>query len=315
MTQATASFLSTQLLQLTLLFLFGYLCWQKQFRRHLAVFLCLGCFLAAAGCFVTDLQTKYVDQKEQKRIEAIPEGAQIQFQDVDAWTFPDTPDPLLSDHPHAIAAWVLTTVRTDPDGPVQQTFPKTAWEDVTAASNSLCAQLSIDTVFQTVTATNPDGILQPDTSANIAMTIVIDPQQIRKDTKTALQVRRLAGDALSQAGITETMTEKEAVLAILSWVCDHMTYDDAGGDAITGFTEGTGNCNTYALLIRAMCKEAGIRCTYQPGEADNGTGFGPHAWNQIWIDETPYWLDAGWVDDGNLTYCLSKTLWPAHRIT
>ena len=59
-------------------------------------------------------------------------------------------------------------------------------------------------------------------------------------------------------------------------------------------------CAGYSRTFQYLCKKAGIKCTYVPGDTDE-----PHAWNLVELNGKYYWVDVTWgdpiYDDGTQT--------------
>lgn len=74
-----------------------------------------------------------------------------------------------------------------------------------------------------------------------------------------------------------------------------------------------GVCQSYVIAFYMMTTAAGLDCQYVTGKA-NGGG---HAWNQVKVDGTWYYIDCTWDDPvgggyENYDYYLSTTLWSDH---
>ncbi|MCI8515069.1 MAG: hypothetical protein HFI93_10675 [Lachnospiraceae bacterium] len=55
-------------------------------------------------------------------------------------------------------------------------------------------------------------------------------------------------------------------------------------------------CEGYARAFQVLCKKAGIACTLVDGNAQSGTGSGPHMWNYVKLDGEWYGADVTWND-------------------
>lgn len=107
------------------------------------------------------------------------------------------------------------------------------------------------------------------------------------------------------------MTQKEKVKAIAKAVCAWFEYDSnvKYKSFDTCFKNHKGVCYNYATLFRALCIYNGIDCQTIEGYAAGGL----HAWNQVKIGKTWYYIDTTWIDCGNDDYWLTKSLWSSHR--
>lgn len=61
-------------------------------------------------------------------------------------------------------------------------------------------------------------------------------------------------------------------------------------------TDGTGVCQSYALLNHKILESLGYNTIYITGEAFNADYSGPHAWNLVEIDSNWYHIDTTWDD-------------------
>ncbi len=99
---------------------------------------------------------------------------------------------------------------------------------------------------------------------------------------------------------------------IATIVTNFLSYDTTYGTLLDNYTyrDGKGVCEDYARSVMALCKVAGIPCTYETGWAYNA----PHAWNKVTIDGVDYYSDlTGYEGSGNKSLWLSKTLWSDHE--
>lgn len=60
--------------------------------------------------------------------------------------------------------------------------------------------------------------------------------------------------------------------------------------------EGQAVCQGYSLLVYKMLTEAGVKCRFISGKANNGQRTEDHAWNLVKIGKKWYYLDATWDD-------------------
>lgn len=104
-------------------------------------------------------------------------------------------------------------------------------------------------------------------------------------------------EILSQI-ITDKMYAHEKVRAIHDYIVKNYKYD-------TGFNnyyikemldEGKGVCQAYSLLTYKMLKLSNIPVKYITGMADNGSGYGSHAWNMVNLGGYWFNLDVTWDD-------------------
>lgn len=101
---------------------------------------------------------------------------------------------------------------------------------------------------------------------------------------------------------SETDTRKKA-RKIYRWIGTHIKYDfnkaeklnnterDMPSGAINTFNTRKGICFDYSSLYVAMCRAVGIKVRLITGIGFDGTSWGDHAWNQVFIPEENSWLN------------------------
>ena len=64
-------------------------------------------------------------------------------------------------------------------------------------------------------------------------------------------------------------------------------------------TDHLGVCAGYADTFKFLCDMAGLPCITVCGKGFDRDGMNGdlHAWNMIWIDGSPYWVDVTWGDN------------------
>lgn len=105
---------------------------------------------------------------------------------------------------------------------------------------------------------------------------------------------------LSDLGIDETTTQREAICRINEWLCANKDYDYShdpytlNNTLYYALTSPTGVCRQYAMAFQALCLGAGIECRYY------SSGTMRHAWNSItFSDGSVLWVDTCWNDNGD----------------
>ncbi len=125
--------------------------------------------------------------------------------------------------------------------------------------------------------------------------------------------------------ITPGMSDDAKVRAIHDYLIYQANYYEGDLDraprwvwAVKGVVQnGSGACNSYALAFYTMATAEGIPCRFISGRADNGISVGGHAWDQVYLGGTWYYIDCTWDDPygggaENDRYYLSQTLWSDH---
>lgn len=126
--------------------------------------------------------------------------------------------------------------------------------------------------------------------------------------------------------IKDGMSEEEKVKAIHDYLIYSANYVNNGDyESAENWAYGAcgvlihkeGVCQSYAIAFYMMASAAGLDCQYVTGTAKGGG----HAWNQVKVDGTWYYIDCTWDDpimNGHsgggerYTYYLSETLWSNH---
>lgn len=108
-------------------------------------------------------------------------------------------------------------------------------------------------------------------------------------------------------------TDYDKAYAINKWVAENVYYDldyyvhgktYHGGSAIDVFENGLAVCHGYALLMRAMCRAAGLPARYASGDAyygEDGKGGG-HAWVEVHINGEWKMCDPTWDSNNRYEY-------------
>ncbi|MGL5243593.1 MAG: transglutaminase-like domain-containing protein, partial [Sarcina sp.] len=61
--------------------------------------------------------------------------------------------------------------------------------------------------------------------------------------------------------------------------------------AIPAYENKKGVCFDYACLYVAMCRAVGLKVKLVTGTAFNGKEWGPHAWNEVYLDKENKWIN------------------------
>lgn len=67
-----------------------------------------------------------------------------------------------------------------------------------------------------------------------------------------------------------------------------------GQNVLSVFLDGASVCQGYAEAFQYLCKHSGIQNILVTGQADNGQGDQPHAWNLVKMDGEFYQVDITW---------------------
>ena len=139
------------------------------------------------------------------------------------------------------------------------------------------------------------GTLPPVNALGTNQELVAMLEKIDSDTFVACTDITITEDQLDEIGakavdVTKDISgDYETVVAIKSWVHQHISYDwdnsAPNQDAYTAFIGQEGICQAYSNLTKAMLSSLGIPCVLVNGNSSAGG----HAWNMA------YTQDKGWV--------------------
>ena len=139
------------------------------------------------------------------------------------------------------------------------------------------------------------GTLPPVNALGTNQELVAMLEKIDSDTFVACTDITITEDQLDEIGakamdVTKDISgDYETVVAIKSWVHQHISYDwdnsAPNQDAYTAFIGGEGICQAYSNLTKAMLSSLDIPCVLVNGNSSAGG----HAWNMA------YTQDKGWV--------------------
>lgn len=166
-------------------------------------------------------------------------------------------------------------------------------------------------------------------SKNESFSYSVKNALLKKDatgySDTSKEVFDAAFAAVDQV-IKDGMSEEEKVKAIHDYLIYSANYVNNGDyESAENWAYGAcgvlihkeGVCQSYAIAFYMMASAAGLDCQYVTGTAKGGG----HAWNQVKVDGTWYYIDCTWDDpimNGHsgggerYTYYLSETLWSNH---
>ncbi|MBU5453964.1 transglutaminase-like domain-containing protein [Caproiciproducens sp. MSJ-32] len=97
--------------------------------------------------------------------------------------------------------------------------------------------------------------------------------------------------------------DREKARRIYAWIGSNISYDFdkakkvlseegvSNSGAIEAFNTRRGICFDYACLFTAMARATNLRSRIITGEAYDGVNFGPHAWNQVYLEDEGVWIN------------------------
>ena len=116
---------------------------------------------------------------------------------------------------------------------------------------------------------------------------------------TAYQIQQAINEVDRLAGVFNYGSTYDKVKNVHDYLCNTVTYDYSYSkytiyDALIGHSS---VCQGYADGFKAIMDKMGIPCTLREGYLSGGWGqSGPHAWNNVMIDNEWYHIDCTWDD-------------------
>lgn len=111
--------------------------------------------------------------------------------------------------------------------------------------------------------------------------------------RSATQAQINAWESACLYGLPQNGGDYEKALHVYQYIIDHADYQVVEGNSITHImVDGAGLCGCYTKTAQYILNRLGIHCAYITGQA----GGEAHAWNLIWLDGTPCWMDVTWGD-------------------
>lgn len=95
------------------------------------------------------------------------------------------------------------------------------------------------------------------------------------------------------ADLPEDASDYEKAIHVYEYLIDHADYQTVEQNSIVNImVYGEGLCGCYAKTAQYVLNQIGVPCAYVSGQA----GGENHAWNLMWLDGTPTWMDPTWGD-------------------
>jgi hypothetical protein len=164
-------------------------------------------------------------------------------------------------------------------------------------------------------------VIEPFTGDLIASRLPVFTRAVEQEFSNILQRKYEVIDASVPADIVETAkqvtapgkTDEEKAKLLYKWVGSHIQYDwnkvrDYEQKGIwheqtpeDTFTTRKGVCIDYSRLYAVMARAVGLEAKVVTGLGYDGQGgYGPHAWNEVYISEKKAWepLDTTWYSSG-----------------
>lgn len=121
--------------------------------------------------------------------------------------------------------------------------------------------------------------------------------QEEKEHEQALIDEAVAGIL---SGVPAEGSDYEKEKYVYDYIVRNTDYDEEAPNnqnIISVFLNGASVCQGYAYATQYLLKELGIPCTTVTGNARNQDGnLVAHAWNLVWLEGEPYYVDTTWGD-------------------
>lgn len=103
--------------------------------------------------------------------------------------------------------------------------------------------------------------------------------------------------------VENAKTDREKAQRIYSWIGSNIKYDFnkaekalgpegvTNSGAIEAWNTRSGICFDYACLYVAMSRAVGLGSRIITGDAYDGQNYGPHAWNQAYLEDEGVWIN------------------------
>ena len=109
-------------------------------------------------------------------------------------------------------------------------------------------------------------------------------------------------DSMAKALTENTDNDMDKARILYSWIGSNLEYDYDRAEkalnneklensgAISSFNDRSGICFDYSCLYVAMARAVNLKVRLLTGSAYDGTQYGPHAWNEVYISEIEKWI-------------------------
>jgi len=103
--------------------------------------------------------------------------------------------------------------------------------------------------------------------------------------------------------VENAKTDREKAKRLYAWIGSNIKYDFSKAEkalgpegvtnsgAIEAWNTRSGICFDYACLYVAMSRAVGLGSRIITGEAYDGQNYGPHAWNQAYLEDEGIWIN------------------------
>lgn len=167
-------------------------------------------------------------------------------------------------------------------------------------------------IFAAITRDNPLIYYLNQSACNMAQDmfghVAICPQYFFDKTKVKEYNRKIEETVNALAAQLELTkgSDYEKAQKVHDWLCMNVEYDMLGADMnepvrvitahnIVGvFAHHRAQCEGIAKAVKVLLNAVDVRCIVATGVAHSERENGPHAWNIVNLDNTPYHMDVTW---------------------
>jgi len=120
------------------------------------------------------------------------------------------------------------------------------------------------------------------------------PRYLMDETqRSAAQAQVDAWTAECLAGLSPEASNYEKALYVYEYLIAHADYWEVEDNSILNIMlSGGGLCGCYAKTAQYLLAALEVPCAYISGQAEGEH----HAWNLLWLDGNPCWMDPTWGD-------------------
>ena len=103
--------------------------------------------------------------------------------------------------------------------------------------------------------------------------------------------------------VSNAKTDREKAQRLYAWIGSNIRYDFdkaekalspegvSNSGSIEAWNSRSGICFDYACLYVSMSRAVGLKTRIITGEAYDGQNYGPHAWNQVYLEDEGKWIN------------------------
>ena len=180
-------------------------------------------------------------------------------------------------------------------------------------------------IFMAITRDNPLIYFLNQSACSIAQDmyghVAICPQYFLNKNKVKEYNRKIENSVnslIAKLKLTEC-SDYDKTLKVHDWFCENIKYDFQGADKnepvrviashniIGVFAYHKAQCEGIAKAVKVILNAVDVRCIVATGVANSARENGPHAWNIVNLNDTPYHMDVTW-DIGAISQ--SRTIKP-----